>query len=52
MELSLLQSKRLDGVDVKFQQLEQAESFKYLEATIRQDGRIDLEVNNRIAAAG
>jgi hypothetical protein len=34
------------------QQLEQVESFKYLAAIISQDGRIDLEVNNRIATAG
>jgi hypothetical protein len=33
------------------QQME-VESFKYLGATISQDGRIDLEVNNRITAAG
>jgi hypothetical protein len=34
------------------QQLEQVESFKYLGTTISQDKRIDLEVSNRIAAAG
>jgi hypothetical protein len=34
------------------QQLEQVESLKYLGAFISQDGRIDLEVNNRIPVAG
>jgi hypothetical protein len=34
------------------QQLEQVENVIYLGASISQDGRIDLEVNNSIAAAG
>jgi hypothetical protein len=34
------------------EQLEQVETLKYLGAFISQDGRIDLEVNNRIAVAG
>jgi hypothetical protein len=34
------------------QKLEQVESFKYLGANISQNRRIDLEVNNRISAAG
>ncbi|KAF6215611.1 hypothetical protein GE061_010367 [Apolygus lucorum] len=39
-------------IQLSGQRLEQVDSFKYLGATIRQDGSIDQEIGDRIAATG